>query len=112
MRIRPRVSTMMAAGLAMTMAVLLVAAVLLGRTAEPSGGAVVTVRLWDEQVATAYRESFDEFTRLHPDIEVRVNVVAYSNYFDTLRTDVAGGSAETSSGCPTPTSPATPTAVG
>ncbi len=52
------------------------------------------MRLWDEQVATAYRESFDEFTRLHPDIEVRVNVVAYSNYFDTLRTDVAGGSAD------------------
>jgi multiple sugar transport system substrate-binding protein len=73
---------------------LLVAAMLLGRSAEPTGRTVVTVRLWDEQVATAYRESFDEFTRLHPDIEVRVNVVAYSNYFDTLRTDVAGGSAD------------------
>jgi multiple sugar transport system substrate-binding protein len=94
MRIRPRVSTLLAAGLAMTMAVLLVAAVLLGRSAEPSGRTVVTVRLWDEQVATAYRESFDEFTRLHPGIEVRVNVVAYSNYFDTLRTGVAGGSAD------------------
>ena len=76
------------------MAVLLVAAVLLGRSAEPRGRTVVTVRLWDEQVAAAYRESFDEFTREHPDIEVRVNVVAYSTYFDTLRTDVAGGSAD------------------
>jgi multiple sugar transport system substrate-binding protein len=91
---RPRFSTVLAAGLAMTMAVLLVAAMLLSRSAEPSGRTVVTVRLWDEQVATAYRESFDAFTRLHPDIEVRVNVVAYSNYFDTLRTDVAGGSAD------------------
>ena len=62
---------------------------------QPSGGkTVVTVRLWDEQVAAAYRESFDEFTRAHPDIEVRVNVVAYSSYFDTLRTDVAGGGAD------------------
>ncbi|HET6736757.1 MAG TPA: sugar ABC transporter substrate-binding protein [Mycobacterium sp.] len=78
----------------MTMAVLLVAAVLLGRSADSSGRTVVTVRLWDEQVATAYRESFDEFTREHPDIEVQVNVVAYSKYFDTLRTDVAGGSAD------------------
>ena len=76
------------------MAVLLVAAVLLGRSGEPSGQTVITVRLWDEQVATAYRESFDEFTRAHPDIEVRVNVVAYSTYFDTLRTDVTGGSAD------------------
>ncbi|HJT96488.1 MAG TPA: sugar ABC transporter substrate-binding protein [Mycobacterium sp.] len=94
MRLRPRRSTLAAAGLAMTMAVLLVAAVLLGRTAESSGRTVVTVRLWDEQVAAAYRESFDEFTREHPDIEVHVNVVAYSKYFDTLRTDVAGGSAD------------------
>jgi multiple sugar transport system substrate-binding protein len=81
-------------GLAATMAVLLVAALMLGRSAEPSGRTVVTVRLWDEQVAAAYRESFDEFTRQHPDIEVKVNVVAYSTYFDTLRTDVAGGSAD------------------
>jgi multiple sugar transport system substrate-binding protein len=55
---------------------------------------LVTVRLWDEQVAAAYRESFDEFSRTHPDIDVRVNVVSYATYFDTLRTDVAGGSAD------------------
>ncbi len=79
---------------ALTMALLLVAAVLLGRSAEPAGRTVVTVRLWDEQVAAAYRESFDEFTRIHPDIDVRVNVVAYATYFDTLRTDAAGGSAD------------------
>ena len=30
----------------------------------------------------------------HPDIEVRVNVVAFVTYFNTLRTDVAGGSAD------------------
>ena len=94
MTLRPKVSTMAAAGVALTMAVLLVAAVLLGRTAEPAGRTVVTVRLWDEQVAAAYRESFDEFTRLHPDIDVRVNVVPYATYFDTLRTDAAGGSAD------------------
>jgi multiple sugar transport system substrate-binding protein len=76
------------------MAVLLVVAMLLGRSDERGGRTVVTMRLWDEQVAAAYRESFAEFTREHPDIEVRVNVVAYSSYFDTLRTDVAGGSAD------------------
>jgi multiple sugar transport system substrate-binding protein len=50
--------------------------------------------LWDQQVAAAYRRSFDEFSRRHPAIEVRVDVVAYSTYFDALRTDVAGGSAD------------------
>jgi multiple sugar transport system substrate-binding protein len=92
--VRPRFSTLVAAGVALTLAVLLLAAMLLGRSAEPSGRTVVNVRLWDEQVTAAYRQSFDEFSREHPDIEVRINVVAYSNYFDTLRTDVAGGSAD------------------
>jgi multiple sugar transport system substrate-binding protein len=94
MTARPRTSTLVLAGLAATMAVLLVVAMLLGRSDEHGGRTVVTMRLWDEQVAEAYRESFAEFTREHPDIEVRVNVVAYSSYFDTLRTDVAGGSAD------------------
>lgn len=90
----PRRSTLFFAGLALTMAALLIAAMLLGRSTDTAGRTVVTVRLWDEQVAEAYRQSFAEFTRDHPGIEVRVNVVAYANYFDTLRTDVAGGSAD------------------
>lgn len=68
--------------------------VLLGRTSDPAGKTVVTVRLWDEQVAAAYRQSFDEFSRTHPDIEVRTTLVSYASYFDTLRTDVAGGGAD------------------
>jgi multiple sugar transport system substrate-binding protein len=92
--VKPKFSTLFFAGLAATFAVLLVAAMLLGRTGESGGRTVVTVRLWDEQVAAAYRTSFEEFTREHPDIEVRVNVVAYKSYFDTLRTDVAGGGAD------------------
>jgi multiple sugar transport system substrate-binding protein len=91
---RPKFSTLAALGVALAMTVFLVAAMLLGRSTEPAGRTVVTVRLWDEQVATAYRKSFTEFTRRHPDIDVRVNVVAYASYFDTLRTDVAGGGAD------------------
>jgi multiple sugar transport system substrate-binding protein len=94
MRLIPRLSTLVFAGLAATLAILLVVATLLGRSTEPSGRTVVTVRLWDERVAAAYRASFDEFTHEHPDIDVKVDVVAYSTYFDTLRTDVAGGSAD------------------
>jgi multiple sugar transport system substrate-binding protein len=92
--VRPKFSTVFAATLALIFAVLLVAAALLGRTGDSAGRTVVTVRLWDEQVATAYRQSFEEFSHEHPDIEVRVNVVAYKNYFDTLRTDIAGGGAD------------------
>jgi multiple sugar transport system substrate-binding protein len=94
MRFTPRFSTLAFAGLSAVMAILLIAAMLLGRSDDRGGRTVVTVRLWDEQVAAAYRESFAEFTREHPDIEVRVNIVAYSSYFDTLRTDVTGGGAD------------------
>jgi multiple sugar transport system substrate-binding protein len=93
--IRPRLSTLFALGFVLIAVLLAVAAVLLDVTARPGGGrTVVTVRLWDEQVAAAYRKSFAAFTRTHPGIEVRTNVVSFSNYFTTLRTDVAGGSAD------------------
>lgn len=89
-----RFSTLFLGGLALVLAILLGVAVLLGDSAEPSGRTVVTVRLWDEKVAAAYRQSFDEFSRQNPDVEIRLDVVAYSSYFDTLRTDVAGGGAD------------------
>ena len=91
---RPRFSTLFAAGF------VLVAALLPSRrcwwtSARPLGAkTIVTVRLWDQQVAAAYRKSFAEFARAHPGIEVHINVVSYSRYFTTLRTDVAGGSAD------------------
>jgi multiple sugar transport system substrate-binding protein len=95
MSFRPRFSTLFALGLMLVAALLAATAVLLDVTARPPGGkTVVTVRLWDEQVAAAYRQSFAAFTRRHPDIEVHTHVVSYSTYFNTLRTDVAGGSAD------------------
>lgn len=92
---RPRFSTLMAGALALVAVLLGATAVLLDYSGQPPGGkVVVTVRVWAEQIAAAYRQSFEAFTRAHPDIEVHTNVVAYSTYFDTLRTDVAGGSAD------------------
>lgn len=92
---RPRFSTLMAAAAVAAAVALATTAVGLDRLARPPGDkTVVTVRLWDAQVAEAYRESFAAFARTHPDIEVHTNVVAYPNYFDTLRTDVAGGGAD------------------
>ncbi|MGA8545871.1 MAG: sugar ABC transporter substrate-binding protein [Mycobacterium sp.] len=95
MSYRPRFSTLFALALVFVAVLLAATAVLLDISARPRGGkTVVTVRLWDEQVAAAYRESFAAFTRAHPDIEVHTHVVSYSTYFNTLRTDVAGGSAD------------------
>ncbi len=91
---RPRYSTLALAALLAIVLVLAGAVVWLGRSDDPPGKAVVTVRLWDDQVAAAYRESFAEFSRRRPDIEVRTNLVSYASYFDTLRTDVAGGGAD------------------
>src|ERR1700722_6764866 len=95
MSLVPRFSTLFALGLVLIAALLAATAVLLNVSARPRGGkTVVTVRLWDEQVGGGYRRSFAGFTRTHPDIEVHTDVVAYSTYFTTLRTDVAGGSAD------------------
>ena len=92
---KPRFSSLVATALVLVATLLAMTAVLMNRAGEPRGGKiVVTVRLWADEIAAAYRESFDAFTRTHPNIEVRIHLVAYSTYFNTLRTDVAGGSAE------------------
>ncbi len=92
---RPRFSTLVAGALLLVAMLLTTMAVLLDYSGEPRAGKViVTVRVWAEPIARAYRQLFDAFTRAHPDIEVHTNVVAYSTYFNTLRTDVAGGSAD------------------
>ncbi|MCV7100722.1 ABC transporter substrate-binding protein [Mycobacterium palustre] len=92
---RPRSSTLVALSLVLVAALLAAVAVLLDYSGEPRGGKIVVrVRLWSDQIAAAYRQSFEAFSRTHPNIEVRLNLVAYSTYFDTLRTDVAGDSAD------------------
>ncbi len=91
---RPRFSTLALVALVAVSALLAGFVVLLDRSSDPSGKTVVTVRLWDDQVAAAYRQSFAEFSRARPDIEVRTSLVSYASYFDTLRTDVAGGGAD------------------
>jgi multiple sugar transport system substrate-binding protein len=92
---RPRFSTLVAGALALVAVLLAATAMLLDYSGEPHGSKIiVTVRIWADQIAAAYRQSFDAFTRTHPNIQVHTNMVAYSTYFNTLRTDVAGGSAD------------------
>jgi multiple sugar transport system substrate-binding protein len=53
-----------------------------------SASAHLTLRLWDPQVAKAYRVSLATFER-HTGISVDVIVVPYADYFTQLRADVA-----------------------
>ncbi len=58
--------------------------------AQDSGGTTtVTVRLWDDQVAKAYTESFAAFTKANPDITVTLNLVPYADYFTKLPLDIS-----------------------
>ncbi|WP_445159641.1 ABC transporter substrate-binding protein [Mycobacterium sp. Dal123C01] len=92
---RPRFSTLAAGALGLVAVLLAAIAVLLNYSGEPHGNKIVVrVRIWGTPIAEAYRESFAAFNRTHPNIEVRINLVAYSTYFNTLRTDVVGGSAD------------------
>ena len=92
---RPRFSTLVAGALALVAVLLAATALLLDYSGEPHGGKIVVqVRIWAEEIGPAYRQSFEAFTRAHPNIEVHTDLVAYSTYSDTLRTDVASGSAD------------------
>ena len=67
-RTRPKFSTLFVASLAVVLAALLGIATWLGGTGEHPGRTVVTVRVWDEQAAAAYRQSFAAFTHENPDV--------------------------------------------
>src|SRR3954451_24602275 len=86
MRLRPLVATAVAA-----LALAACSPAAPDNAPRSDGGTTVTVRLWDEQVADAYDQSFDEFTQQNPDIHVQVNVVPWKDYFTRLPLDVAGG---------------------
>lgn len=64
---------------------------LTGCTPQPSD--TVTFRLWDENVAAAYKKSFVEFTK-DTGIKVEVKVIPWSDYWSQLRVDVASSTVD------------------
>lgn len=58
-----------------------------------SSTTTVTFRLWDERAAKAYEESFEAFTSHNPDINVKVEVLAWADYFKQLPLDLQSGDA-------------------
>src|ERR1700728_1033711 len=59
----PRFSTLVAGALGIVAVLLAATAVLLNYSGEPHGKVVVTVRIWADQIGSAYHESFEAFTR-------------------------------------------------
>lgn len=51
----------------------------------------ITFRLWDDVAAPAYEASFKEFEKENEDITVKVEVVAWSQYWDLLPLDINSG---------------------
>ena len=91
----PKRSTVLAAGAAAI--VIVIAGVVTALTVSGQGPAdqtTVTVRLWDDQVAKAYEESFAEFEKDNPDVNVELTVIPWDDYWEKLRTDIAGKSVD------------------
>jgi multiple sugar transport system substrate-binding protein len=67
-----------------------------GDEAQQTGGGktTVSVRIWDDQVAKAYEQSFAAFTKANPDITVKLNLVPYADYFTKLPLDVSSGTVD------------------
>ncbi len=51
----------------------------------------VTFRLWDDNAAKAYEESFEQFTEANPDIEVEIELVPWGDYWTRLPQDIGSG---------------------
>ncbi|MFI2285574.1 ABC transporter substrate-binding protein [Nocardia beijingensis] len=89
-----RTSTRAVLAFALATALLVAAALWLGRDGDRSGRTVVGLRIWDESLVPAYRASLAEFEQANPDVTVRITVVPWSSYQQKLRLDVAGGTAD------------------
>ncbi|MGF6881969.1 multiple sugar transport system substrate-binding protein [Nocardia sp. GAS34] len=89
-----KTSTRVVLGLALSVALLVAAALWLGHSGDGSGRTVLRMRIWDQSFVPAYRASLDAFQRANPDVEVRITVVPWANYQEKLRLDVAGGTAD------------------
>jgi multiple sugar transport system substrate-binding protein len=61
---------------------------------DEGGDVTLSLRLWDENVATAYEPSIEAFEAANPGIKVELNVVPWDNYFTTLRNEVGSGAGD------------------
>lgn len=55
------------------------------------GTTTVTFRLWDENAAAAYEETFAAFEEQNSEIDVEIETVPWANYWDRLPQDIGSG---------------------
>jgi multiple sugar transport system substrate-binding protein len=88
-------STIIAASAAAAVLAIVGIATALGVAGQGSADrTTVSVRIWDDQVAKAYDASFAAFEQKNPDIDVKLTVIPWAEYWQKLRTDVAGRSVD------------------
>ncbi|XCB29071.1 extracellular solute-binding protein [Arcanobacterium hippocoleae] len=60
---------------------------------EDAGSAktAITFRLWDETAKASYERSFKEFTKQNPDIDVKLELVPWDNYWKQIPLDISAG---------------------
>jgi multiple sugar transport system substrate-binding protein len=49
--------------------------------------------IWDQNQVPAYQQIVDNFTAKNPNINVEIQVIPWGNYWDKLKTEIAGGTA-------------------
>jgi multiple sugar transport system substrate-binding protein len=64
-----------------------------GGSTSDDGQTTVTFRLWDDQIAKAYKTSFAALSKQHPGIKVDVQLVPWADYWTKLPTDISAGTA-------------------
>ncbi|MBM7784850.1 ABC transporter substrate-binding protein [Tenggerimyces flavus] len=62
-----------------------------GGSPDAGGKTQVTFRLWDDQVAKAYEQSFAEFEKQNTDIDVKIELIPWADYWTKLTADVGSG---------------------
>lgn len=62
-------------------------------TRQQSGPVTLTYGLWDQTQEPAMKQIISDFHKLHPDINVRVQLTPWDSYWTKLQTAATGGSA-------------------
>lgn len=78
---------------ALSQAVIVLTCLLLLSGCSPKPSEIITVRLWDQNVAKAYDKSLSEFTK-ESGIQVEVKVIPWADYWSQLRVDISSNSVD------------------
>ncbi|WP_410648856.1 ABC transporter substrate-binding protein [Amycolatopsis sp. cmx-4-54] len=64
-----------------------------GGSGDSNGKTTLTYRIWDEQQQKGYEKVFEAFKATHPDIDVKIELQPYDQYWTKLVTEMVSGTA-------------------